>query len=108
MTRTRPTVRPFQNRAVLRRFSAVLAALVAVGSVTSTVWADPAIYEQTLPCTTWVVAKIGDKISRGSGVLLDRERHLVVTNYHVVLDARQALVFFPYRKDGQVVAERDF
>lgn len=44
----------------------------------------------------------------GTGVLIDRERRLVITNFHVVSEEREVAVFFPQKKDGQVIAERKF
>lgn len=92
----------------LARSLALLGTALAVATTTTSARADATIYQQTLQSTTWVVAKTELGLSRGSGVLIDTERRLVLTNYHVTLDAREALVFFPYRKDGKTVAERDF
>jgi serine protease Do len=86
---------------------AVYAAVALLG-LAARANADSTVYKQTLASTTWVVAKTELGLSRGSGVLVDAERRLVLTNYHVTLDAREALVFFPYEKDGATVAERDF
>lgn len=87
---------------------AVLCAAIAAVGTASVAKADAEVYKKTLESTTWVVAKTEEGISRGSGVLIDAERRLVLTNHHVTLDAREALVFFPYSKDGSIVAERDF
>ena len=43
----------------------------------------------------------------GSGTLVDKERRLVLTNYHVVQENPNAKVFFPVFRDGSPVAERD-
>lgn len=87
---------------------AVMAGVLAVTLTASRGYADTAVYRQALKSTAWVVAKVDEELSRGSGVLVDKQRRLVVTNYHVVREAREALVFFPYFKDGAVETERDF
>ncbi len=74
----------------------------------STVLADAKIYQQTLKSTAWILAKASDGFSTGSGVLIDRERRLVITNSHVLGDEHEAAVFFPQKKDGRTVVERKF
>ena len=96
------------NRMGRKTFPAVLAGVMAFTVLATNSYANSAVYQQTLKSTAWVVAKVEGGLSRGSGVLVDKERRLVVTNYHVVLGAREAMIFFPYMKDGSVVAERDF
>ncbi|MCA9222312.1 MAG: trypsin-like peptidase domain-containing protein [Planctomycetales bacterium] len=63
--------------------------------------ADATIYQQALRSTTWVLAKNSDGTSSGTGVLVDLDRKLVVTNAHVVGDARAAVLFFADLSDGQ-------
>ena len=91
-----------------KMFPAALAGVMAFTVLATDAYANSAIYQQTLKSTAWVVAKVEGGLSRGSGVLVDKERRLVVTNYHVVLNAREALIFFPYMKGDSVVAERNF
>jgi hypothetical protein len=54
----------------------------------------------------WIVCKATDGFSTGTGVVIDRERRLVLTNFHVVGDNRTAAVFFPVREEGRLVADR--
>jgi len=70
--------------------------------------ADSEVYRKTVQSTSWIIAKTKDGISSGSGVLIDREQRLVITNFHVVGDAREATVFFPSRKEGKLIAKRDY
>ncbi|MCA9156159.1 MAG: hypothetical protein KDA38_15310, partial [Planctomycetales bacterium] len=63
--------------------------------------ADATIYQQALRSATWVLAKNSDGTSSGTGVLVDLDRKLVVTNAHVVGDARAAVLFFADLSDGQ-------
>jgi hypothetical protein len=53
-----------------------------------------------------VLAKNSEGTSSGTGVLIDAEKKLVVTNAHVVGDARSAVIFFPEFKDDQPIVER--
>jgi hypothetical protein len=67
------------------------------------------IYQRVLRSTVWIRAYQGQgKVSTGSGSLVDGKRLLVLTNYHVVGDTRDATVLFPAYKDGKLIAERDF
>lgn len=68
--------------------------------------ADAEIYRQTLRSTTWVITKGSEGTSSGTGVLVDAQRKLVVTNAHVVSDARNAVIFFPDMKNDRPVVER--
>ena len=55
-----------------------------------------------------VVLILTDKAS-GSGVLIDKERRLVVTNQHVIDTAGRVDIVFPYRdRDGKLQKDVDF
>lgn len=78
------------------RFYGILAAMLAISAVAaSQAKADAKVYSESLHSTTWVLTKVGGKTSSGTGVLVDAEKKLVVTNYHVVGEARTAIIFFP-------------
>jgi len=64
--------------------------------------ADANIYRQILPSTALVITEK----ARGSGVLVDVRRRLLVTNEHVLDDGSPFVVFFPQFKDGKVIAEQ--
>ncbi len=68
--------------------------------------ADVETYQKTLVSTTWVLAKTNGETSSGAGVLVDSEKKLVVTNAHVVGDARAAVIFFPDISEGKPKFER--
>jgi serine protease Do len=85
----------------------LLSCLMAAAAVQpQSACADAAIYRQTLNSTTWVITKGSEGTSSGTGVLVDAARKLVVTNAHVVSDARNAVVFFPEIKNDRPVVER--
>jgi tetratricopeptide (TPR) repeat protein len=62
------------------------------------------VYRQTLRAT----ARVSTPNGAGTGWLLDRERRLLVTNYHVVGDQDSAEVTFPAYHDGKLIAERTY
>jgi S1-C subfamily serine protease len=65
------------------------------------------IYQRTLRSTVWVVVPFESRRARmGTGSLIDAHRHLILTNYHVVGDKDQALVYFPMFQKGKLIAER--
>ena len=59
------------------------------------------MYQTALKSTVWVLAKTGGETSSGTGVLLDSEKKLVITNFHVVGEARAAVIFFPDFKNDK-------
>jgi len=69
-------------------------------------------YKETLRSTVWVVVRgqpIDEKrysISMGTGSLIDLQRGLVLTNYHVVRNRDEARIFFPIVDKGKIVPER--
>jgi hypothetical protein len=79
-----------------------LLAAVAVLALLNTAWANEKVYEQTLPAVVWVVAKDGF----GSGAVVNLEKRLVFTNYHVVGANDDVQIVFPVFKEGRCVAER--
>jgi S1-C subfamily serine protease len=66
------------------------------------------IYDRTLHSTVWVLMPIsGTRARTGSGSLIDLNRRLILTNYHVVGDDDNGFVSFPIFQNGKLVAERD-
>ncbi len=66
------------------------------------------VYQQVLPSTVWILSdRGGGQFASGSGALVDRGRRLVLTNYHVVGNVKNATVFFPeFDAKKKVVPER--
>lgn len=65
--------------------------------------ANNSIYRKTLQSVVWVV----HEEATGSGVLIDAEKRLILTNQHVVGNERKVSVFFPAYHDSGFHAERD-
>lgn len=85
---------------------AVAAGLIAVALVARTASADAEIYQTTLTSTVWVLAKSSEGTSSGTGVLIDADRKLVITNAHVVGDCRNAVLFFADMENGRPKVDR--
>lgn len=69
------------------------------------------IYDKTIKSLVWIVSNVNQNNSmlQGSGVLIDKELRLAVTNHHVVKDNVEVAVFFPVRdKQGVLIDERNF
>ena len=65
------------------------------------------IYNQAMPSVVWIYNV--DESAEGSGVLIDRQRKLVVTNQHVVGNADEVFVCFPVTgQDGELIGNRDY
>jgi serine protease Do len=72
---------------------------------------EKALYVRLLHSSTWVVvprpAKPGAvSWHEGSGWVVDAKRKLIVTNCHVVGNARDVQVFFPYYVNNQALTAR--
>jgi len=71
------------------------------------------VYKKGLKSTVWILQEVGRKgtsisFRTGSGAVIDAQKRLVLTNYHVVGDLKEATVLFPIvDTKGTLVAERD-
>src|SRR5438552_3048764 len=72
------------------------------------------IYQRTLRSVTWIVQAVeagGNRVRlmTGSGSLIDVPKRLVLTNYHVVGEAKELAVFFPqFDRNKQLIADREY
>lgn len=63
------------------------------------------VYNKTINSLVWIVSKSG----QGSGVLIDEDLKLAVTNHHVTKDHEEVAVFFPIRdRYGILIDDREF
>jgi len=81
---------------------AVAVALLGTAPVRST-HADEAVYRKVLPSTVWIVTP---RNTMGSGALVDQQRRLVVTNFHVIDSISTVRVFFPQYDNKRLIARR--
>lgn len=87
--------------------SRALLGLVAVPLIASAASADETNYAKTLGSTAWIITSSAEEeTSTGTGVYVDADKRLVLTNAHVVGDSRSAVVFFPELENGQPKVER--
>ena len=66
------------------------------------------VYKEAVASTVWVHSTHDAGKVSGSGTLIDAERRLVLTNFHVVEDNKRATVFFPEYRDGRPIPERSY
>jgi hypothetical protein len=78
-----------------------------VQATTTSAVADSENYTKTVGSTVWIITSDADnETSTGTGVLVDTEKRIVLTNAHVVGDSRSAVVFFPDSKQGELEVKR--
>jgi S1-C subfamily serine protease len=67
------------------------------------------VYKKALPSTLWIVQPIsGGRIRMGSGSLIDAQKKLVLTNFHVVGEMKEVVAFFPiFDNKKNLIPERD-
>ena len=69
------------------------------------------IYDQAINSVLWIITpdERSGGVGLGSGVLIDKERRLAVTNAHVTDNAEWVTVFFPRRdRNGKVIKDQDY
>lgn len=88
---------PATRRPVFAVFALLLApAATAVGQEGD----GSKVYKKVVPSVAWVQSRHDAGLATGSGSLIDKDRRLVLTNYHVVGDQPRARVFFPLIRNG--------
>jgi V8-like Glu-specific endopeptidase len=70
--------------------------------------AGTTVYKQVVPSVVWVHSERPRGLATGSGTLIDAERRLILTNYHVVEEQDTARVFFPAFRNGQIISEKSY
>ncbi len=66
------------------------------------------IYNQAMNSVVWIqtITRNGS-FSKGSGVLIDKDRRLIATNEHVIRGATDIYVFFPWRDQNGVLNKKE-
>ena len=66
------------------------------------------IYAQAMDSVVWIqtITRNGS-FGKGSGVLIDKDRRLIVTNEHVIRGATDIYVFFPWRDQQGVLNKKE-
>ena len=90
------------------RTAGVLLAAALVSGPAAAADTGELILKHALRSTAWIVVPIKNGLSMGSGSLIDAERRLVLTNYHVVRNVGDTcIVQFPIFENGNVVPEKE-
>lgn len=84
-----------------RLFTASLVALLSPLLAAGVSRADDSVHRSILPGVAFVVTEQ----SSGSCFLVDAQRRLVVTNFHVIRDYTQIKIFFPQYSRGEVIRD---
>ncbi len=92
---------------------ALIAAIVSTGLLLPTARAEDkldgaTVYKNAVPAVVWIHSKHERGLATGSGSLVDLERRLILTNYHVVQETATATIFFPQFRNGEPIAEKDY
>jgi hypothetical protein len=88
-------------------FSPLLLLLGVLAMPNPIATAGSAGYQKTLQSTAWVITSNAEnETSTGTGVYIDAEKKLLLTNAHVVGDSRKAVIFFPSQLDGKLAVRR--
>ena len=62
------------------------------------------LYKKVVRSTVFIVSPLKDGYSMGSGSLVDVEKRIVITNYHVARHGKFCYCQFPvYHKDGNIM-----
>ena len=66
------------------------------------------VYKEAVASTVWVHSTRTAGLATGSGTLIDANRRLVLTNYHVVEENPRVTIFFPEYRDGRPIPDRNY
>ena len=81
-------------------------ATLILTALTSAAAADSGVYEQLLDSSVMIISP--EENSRGSGVVVDADQRLVLTNFHVAGKSKDVVVFFSaYDENGDLVTDLD-
>ncbi len=88
------------------RFALPLLATLFVPAVRADDSDGSKVYKKAIPSVVWIHSTRDRGLATGSGSLVDKEKRLVLTNYHVVEENPRAKVFFPDFRDEKPIAEK--
>ncbi len=67
------------------------------------------VYQTVLKSIVWIhSARDKGKVATGTGTLIDKQRRLILTNFHVVGTNDRVTVLFPAYRGMKLIAERDY
>ena len=92
--------------------SGILAAIVLSLGASAKVRAEDEefekLYQKVVKSCVYIVTPVEGGLATGSGTLIDVEKRLILTNWHVVDEAPRVSVQFPiYLKDGKIFRDKE-
>ncbi len=91
-------------RAQRNLFHRVLIVVCLACSFAGAASANNDVYRKAINSTTFIVTDVAS----GSGVLIDRQNGLVVTNHHVIEGSETVVVFFPVELQDKLVQDKEY
>ncbi|MBY0523696.1 MAG: serine protease [Gemmataceae bacterium] len=90
--------------------SRTVLSLIALSLIAGSAQANPQLYDKTVRSTAWVISPVGKegKAAWGGGALVDAKKRWVLTNWHVVEERNDVIVFFPTFQNGRCLADPNF
>ncbi|HLW65068.1 MAG TPA: trypsin-like peptidase domain-containing protein [Gemmataceae bacterium] len=93
---------------VRSRVRLAIAFAVTLALVPSFARAEENVYKKALKSTVFIMAQIEGGIAMGSGSLIDADKKLILTNYHVVAGTKDLIIFFPrFDSSGKLIPEKN-
>ncbi len=89
-------------------FGLILAQFVPASLVFAQEADGSKIYKKVVPSVVWIHSNRPRGYATGTGTLIDLDRKLVLTNYHVVEEEPTAKLYFPTISNGQPKAEKKY
>lgn len=89
------------------RLAAGLLVISAFGGAARAEEDTEGLYKKVVKSAVFIVQPLKDGYSMGSGSLVDLEKRIVVTNYHVARHGKLCYCQFPvYQKDGEMMTDK--
>ncbi len=99
---------PTSCRLTMVTIGLILAHLIPASSAVAQEADGSKIYKKVVPSVVWIHSNRPRGYATGTGTLIDLERKLVLTNYHVVEEESTAKLYFPTISNGQPKAEKKY
>ncbi len=99
---------PISCRLMMVTIGLILAQFVPAPTAVAQEADGSKIYKKVVPSVVWIHSNRPRGYATGTGTLIDLERKLVLTNYHVVEEESTAKLYFPTITNGQPKAEKKY
>ncbi len=68
--------------------------------------ANKEVYQKTPQSTCWIISKTDQGTFTGTGVVVDKEQKLIITNAHVTGTSKTVTILFPQYENGKLIATK--